>query len=203
MRRVVHAASLAVAVAPLTLLGAPDCADEVVDPANPGTRTTTDPPADGVALAGLEGDVDVVVDDRGVPHVYATALHDAVMMQGYLMARDRFPQMEMLRRNVTGRLAEFIGALAPEALQADVAARAMGWKRVADRIDDELRADDPAKVALDAFAAGVNVYMQEVRDGEETLPDGADLLTVLLLSKPEVFTDWTPQDSLAIVRYLS
>ncbi|AUX42304.1 uncharacterized protein SOCE26_037340 [Sorangium cellulosum] len=201
MRRRAHAAFLGLIT--LTLLGVPGCADENVNPVEPGTTTTTDPPRDGVALAGLEGDVEVVVDDRGVPHIYATTLHDAAMVQGYLMARDRFPQMEMLRRNVTGRLAEFLGALAPEALQADIAARTIGFKRIADRIYDELPAGDPTRVAVDAFAAGVSVYMQEVRDGKQALPDGADLLTALLLSKPQVFTDWTPQDSLAIGRFLS
>jgi len=207
MRRRTHAASLGIIA--LILLGAPGCADDDAMPANPGTTTTTttttttDPPGDGVALAGLEGDVEVVVDDRGAPHIYATTLHDAAMVQGYLMARDRFPQMEMIRRNVTGRLAEFIGALSPAALEADLAARVIGFKRIADRIYEELPADDPAKVALDAFAAGVNVYIQEVRDGKEALPNGANLLTVLLLSKPDVFTDWTPQDSLAIGRFLS
>ncbi|WP_437924787.1 penicillin acylase family protein [Sorangium sp. So ce291] len=201
MRRRAHAAFLGLVT--LSLLGVPGCADEEVNPMNPDTTTTGEPPRDGIALAGLEGDVEVVVDDRGAPHIYATTFRDAVMMQGYLMARDRFPQMEMIRRNVTGRLAEFIGPLSPEALQADIAARVIGFKRIADRIYDELPADDLAKVALDAFAAGVNVYVQEVRDGEVTLPDGAYLLTVLLLSKPEVFTDWTPQDSLAIGRFLA
>lgn len=203
MRRTSFAASLGLLV--LSLVGAPGCAadDDPQPLGNTTTTTTTDPPGEGVALPGLEGDVEVVVDDRGMPHIYATTLHDAAMVQGYLMARDRFPQMEMIRRSVTGRLAEFIGLLSPDALEGDVAARVIGFKRIADRIYAELPEGEPVKVALDAFAAGVNVHMQELRDGKATLPDGANLLDAFLLTRPEVFTDWTPQDSLAIGRYLS
>ncbi|OJT20542.1 hypothetical protein BO221_31615 [Archangium sp. Cb G35] len=146
--------------------------------------------------------MDIVVDDRAVPHIYASSLHDAALVQGYLMARDRYPQMEILKRNVTGQLAELIGTPSASALAGDVSARVIGFKRVADRIYPALSADSPAKIALDAFAAGVNVYIAEVRSGTSKLPPGAELLGPMV-SNPAAFKDWTPQDSLAIGRYLS
>lgn len=173
-----------------------NCGDSPVPlpPAPPGT------PAE--KLPGLEGPVELVVDDRAVPHIYASSLHDAALVQGYLMARDRFPQMEILKRNVTGRLAEFIGPASPVALENDVAARVIGIKRVADRIYESLPPGSPERAVLDGFSAGVNVYLAELRAGKATLPPGAELLG-LLLAQPSAFTDWTPQDSLALGRFLS
>lgn len=181
----------------LALLG---CAGEDDPPPMSTTTTTTTPPG-GPSLPGLDGEVEVIVDDRGMPHIHATTLHDATMVQGYLMARDRFAQMEFFRRNTTGRLAEMISL--PETIAADISARVMGHQRTAERIYSQLDAADPVKVALDAFAAGVNVYIQELRDGTAELPDGCGVLELFLLPNPEVFTDWRPQDSLALGRYLS
>ena len=78
--------------------------------ADTGTRTLdTLPSSEDLALPGLNGAVEVVFDDRGVPHIYGTTLHDVFMVEGYLMSRDRFAQMEFIRRNAIGRLAEVAG----------------------------------------------------------------------------------------------
>jgi penicillin amidase len=146
--------------------------------------------------------VEIVVDDRGMPHIYASSLRDATLVQGYLMARDRFPQMEIVKRNVTGRLAEFIGPASPVALENDVTSRVIGFKRIADRIYASLPQGSPERAALEGFAAGVNVYIAELKAGKATLPPGAELLG-LLMAQPSAFTDWTPQDSIAIGRFLS
>lgn len=196
MRRLSLLANVSLLLA--SLAGASGCV--IVDDKDPDPVINT--PETGVQLVGLDGRVEVIVDDRGMPHIYAETLHDAVMVQGYLMAKDRFPQMEMIRRMVTGRLAEFIGPLAPEVLADDVAARVTGFKRTADKIYAALPEGDDTRVALDAFAQGVNIYIQAVRDKKETLPPGAELIE-LLVDQPAVFTDWTPQDSVAVGRYLS
>ncbi|MBN1210680.1 MAG: penicillin acylase family protein [Myxococcaceae bacterium] len=176
--------------------GVSGCSDSTVDP-------PVDPPGtSNPKLPGLEGPVEVVVDTRGMPHIYASSLHDAMLVQGYLMARDRFPQMEILKRNVTGQLAEFIGTLSPMALENDVAARVIGFKRLSEQIYASLPEGAPEKVAVEAFAAGVNVHIAELRSGSAKLPPGAELLG-LLMSRPSAFTDWRPQDSIAIGRYLS
>ena len=49
--------------------------------------------AETQTLSGLEGPVDVVIDDRGMVHIYAASEHDALMTQGYMMARDRIAQL--------------------------------------------------------------------------------------------------------------
>lgn len=184
----------------LTACAVPSCVVVKGSPTPPPVAADAGPT--GTSLPGLEGAVDVVIDDRGMPHIYAESLHDAALVQGFLMARDRYPEMELFRRNVTGRLAEFIGPLQPSTLEDDISARVLGFKRIADKIYDSYAADEPVKIALDAFAAGVNVYINQLRTKDAKLPAGADLIGLLLTQK-DVFTDWTPQDSLAIGRYLS
>src|SRR5690349_16799669 len=77
---------------------------------------TVDP--DLLELPGLDGEVEVVYDDRGMPHIYGTTRHDLMVVQGYLMSRDRFGQMEFIRRSVLGRIAELAGA---DSLEDDIA----------------------------------------------------------------------------------
>src|SRR5680860_536303 len=49
------------------------------------------PQVDGtVQVAGLSGEVEVVRDSFGVPHIYADTTADLVMAQGYVHAQDRF-----------------------------------------------------------------------------------------------------------------
>src|SRR6266516_4789637 len=72
---------------------------------------STAPAAAGapVALPGLDGQVRVVRDAYGVPHVYAKSDHDAYFMVGYLHAHDRLFQMDQSRRQASGTLAELLG----------------------------------------------------------------------------------------------
>lgn len=147
---------------------------------------------------GLDGPVDVVYDRMGWPHVYASSLRDAAAVQGYIMARDRMPQMEMLRRLASGTLAERFGVLVSDTslVDRDLAARVLGLRRAATAM---WAATMPGrdKTLLENFARGVNKYLQEVRDGSVTLPSETAL--VVDQDTPE----WTPVDSLVIGRYQS
>jgi len=58
----------------------------------------------------------VQFDARGVPHIAAGSLDDALFVQGYVTAQDRLFQMDALRRAAAGELAEIVG---PAALEAD------------------------------------------------------------------------------------
>src|SRR3990167_1936494 len=51
-----------------------------------------------IALTGLGRPVDVVVDDRGVPHLYGATELDVYRVMGYLVARDRLFQLEIQTR---------------------------------------------------------------------------------------------------------
>jgi penicillin G amidase len=113
-------------------------------------------PIDGeVAAIGLQGDVRIVRDTWGVPHIYATSDADLFFAQGYVVAQDRLWQMEMWRRSAAGRLAEILGS---EAVPRDRMARLLKYRGRFDA--EELESYHPdAKRLMSAFVAGMNAYI--------------------------------------------
>ena len=76
--------------------------------------------------------------------------------QGFVHAQERFFEMDVRRHATAGRLAELFGE---DRLETDIYVRTMGWRRVAER---ELPLLDPdTRVALDAYADGVNAYLED------------------------------------------
>jgi penicillin amidase len=163
-----------------------------------GDMTTTET----LALPGLDGPLEVVYDDRGIPHIYGTTLHDVIMAQAYLMARDRYGQMDFIRRNVLGRLAEVAGALSPDLVQTDFDNRVNGYARMGRAIYEALPATSRSRIVADAFAEGVNAYIAAVDDNREfPAVEGADL--VALLTTPRVDRTWRGEDIFAMARFQS
>ena len=62
-----------------------------------------------VQLTGLNSEATVHFDDYGIPHIYAENNIDAWRTLGYVHARDRLFQMDVLRRVGAGRLSELFG----------------------------------------------------------------------------------------------
>ena len=133
------------------------------------------------ALRGLDGDVEVLWDRWGVPHVYAGTQDDVFLAQGYLHAQDRLWQMEMNRRIGAGRLSEIFGA---RTLEADRFLRRVGLRRVARREMDLL--DDETAAMMTAYCSGVNAFLMA---HQSRLPIEFSLLRF----RPEA---WSPLDSL-------
>lgn len=107
-----------------------------------------------IELSGLEGEVEVVRDDAGIPQVYADSMHDLMMAQGFVHAQDRFFEMDVRRHATAGRLSELFGA---DGLESDLVVRTLGWRQVAEQ---ELTMLRPAtRSALDAYAEGVNAWL--------------------------------------------
>src|SRR5690606_12130323 len=116
-----------------------------------------------VEVPGLDATVEVVRDERGVPHIYADTPRDLFRGQGYVAAQERFFQMDLRRHVVSGRLAELVG---PSGVETDKVIRTLGWRKVAEQ---ELALLSPeARTYLQAYAAGVNAYLDE-RGGASTL----------------------------------
>jgi penicillin amidase len=146
------------------------------------------PQTDGTLnLPGLKAPVEIIRDRWGVPHIYADNLHDLFFAQGFVHAQDRLWQMEINRRTATGRLSELFGDVA---LDTDRLTRTFGFNRLAQADLDS--ASEEMQEALDAYAVGVNVFLDQT-DGR--LP----VEFTLLRHWPE---PWTPQDSLAWVRVM-
>ncbi|HET7357245.1 MAG TPA: penicillin acylase family protein, partial [Nocardioidaceae bacterium] len=71
-------------------------------------------------VPGLDAPVEILVDQWGVPHLYATSRHDVFMAQGFNAARERLFQLDLWRRRGLGLLAEAFG---PDHVERDRAAR--------------------------------------------------------------------------------
>lgn len=108
-----------------------------------------------LTLAGLHNQVMIRRDRSGVPHLYAHDNHDLFMAQGYVHAQDRFWQMDFWRHIGAGRLAEMFGE---SQVKTDRFLRTMGWARVAQQEVAQL--DGDMKMQLEAYATGVNAYLE-------------------------------------------
>ena len=150
---------------------------------------TTLPAAKGaIEIGGLEAPVEVVRDRAGVPHIFAASARDAYVALGFVHAQDRFWQMELMRRQGAGRLAE---ALGPSALPSDKWMRALGLYKLAEQ---QFKDSSPeVRQALTLYATGVNAQLDRVRRG----PLGAlgvpavEFALLRLQAEP-----WKPADSL-------
>jgi len=113
-----------------------------------------------VVIPGLLGPVNVVYDDRAVPHIFAESAEDAARALGYVVARDRLFQLEMRWRTSAGRLAEILG---PNALGVDRGMRELGLARSAERDLAELDPTSAPVREVVAYAEGVNAYIDGLR----------------------------------------
>jgi len=62
-----------------------------------------------ISLSGLDEEVTVFFDGRGMPHIYANTEKDLYFATGFLMARERMWQMDLIRRATRGTLSEIFG----------------------------------------------------------------------------------------------
>jgi penicillin amidase len=154
-------------------------------------KVTTDFNADLVA-SELKGDVEVVIDDRLVPHIYADHDEDAYFVQGYLHAKFRLWQMDFQTRVASGRLSEIAGA---DKLPIDRFFRRLGMVYGAEQTEAYINASNPVmKATLDAYTAGVNAYLKQL--------DPADLPFEFKLMNyaPE---QWTPKKTYLFLMFMS
>lgn len=134
-------------------------------------------------LPGLSAAVTVHNDSLGVPSINAESREDAFRTLGFLHARDRLFQMELMRRKSAGRLAELFG---PSAVKLDRKQRTYQMLKTADAIVNDLPADQ--RRVLDAYVQGVNAYIQQTR----ILPPEF----LALQHRPE---PWRATDSLLVI----
>ncbi|TMK15281.1 MAG: penicillin acylase family protein, partial [Alphaproteobacteria bacterium] len=113
------------------------------------------PPLQGrEGVPGLSAPVTVVFDSLAVPHVMARNEDDLFTAIGYLHARDRLWQVDLLRHAAAGRLSELFGT---QTLATDRAMREREMVRIARA---RLRAAGPdARRVLTAYARGVNAWI--------------------------------------------
>jgi penicillin amidase len=130
-------------------------------------------------LPGLSSAADITYDADWVPRIHAGSEADAASALGFLHARDRMFQMELMRRAASGRLSEIAG---PATLPIDRMMRTLGLRQHAVADFSTLPADTQA--LLQAYARGVNAWIE--LKGRFAAPE------FLLLGAPE---RWEATDS--------
>lgn len=143
-----------------------------------------------VSIPGLADPVEIVFDDRGVPHIFASSTEDAARALGYVVARDRLFQLEMRWRVTAGRLSEIVGA---PALEFDRHVRGLGLAWSAERDFAALDRASPYAREVMAYAEGVNAWIDGL--GRRDVP----LEYRLLGSAP---SRWEPVYSLYLLKLL-
>ena len=149
-----------------------------------------------VRLPGLDDEVTVLRDARGVPTITAATAHDLFLAQGYTDAQDRFFLMDYRRHAASGTLAELIGNQ-DGAVASDKVVRTLGWRQVAEQEWELL--DATTQDYLTAYAKGVNTYLSGRSRGEIAVE------YTLLGMRMDVDTParWTPVDSLVWLKAMA
>ncbi len=133
------------------------------------------------SIEGLEKPVEILVDEWGVPHIYAQTEKDLFFAQGFYAARDRLFQFEIWRRQATGTVAEILG---PRELERDIGTRLFMFRG---DIEKEMNHYHPRGAAIiTSFVAGVNAYIEQTEQNPELLTPEFELLGI----KPG---KWTPE----------
>lgn len=118
-------------------------------------KFSTPSPKAEQTLHGLKAEVKVEFDAKGVPTIQAQNLEDLLFAQGFVIARERMFQMDLLRRQTAGRLSEVVGE---KALPLDREMRWYGLEKVADSAIEKM---EPAKrLQIEAYAKGVNAFLE-------------------------------------------
>ncbi len=140
------------------------------------------------AFQDLINPVRIVTDEWGVPHIFASNEEDLFFACGFIHAKERMWQMDLLRRTGSGRLSEILGKTA---LNQDKILRNFGLKEAI--LKDYGKLSTKIKDLLLFYCRGVNEWMkiQKYRWPPEY---------ILLRCRPE---PWTPLDTLAIKQVMA
>ena len=136
---------------------------------------------------GIEGSVEIIRDENGVPHIYGKTQEDVFFGLGVAHAQDRFWQMEFTRLLAKGRLSEVLGS---PTVPIDKFFRTLSFEKIIESSYDEI--DAKTRAILESYAEGVNnIAMTKVN-----LPPEFGIL----MHKPE---PWRAKDSLLFLKMLS
>ncbi len=146
------------------------------------------PQIDGeIHLQGLDGAVDVYRDTMGIPHIYASSVHDMFFAEGFVHAQDRFWQMDAWRHIGSGSLSAMFGK---GQVSTDAFLRTLGWEQTAEAEYAGLSPE--SKAILDSYTSGVNAYLKDHTGTALSL----EYAVLGLLSPDYKITAWTPVNAL-------
>ena len=122
--------------------------------------STKDAASSTFSISGLSRPVSIGVDKFGVSHIRAENQRDLFIAQGFNAARDRLWQMDLWRKRGLGLLASDFG---PGFIEQDKVARLVLYRGDMDA-EWSAYAHPRTKEIVEAFVAGINVYVQLVRE---------------------------------------
>jgi penicillin amidase len=157
---------------------------QTATPSDPTYESAPETAMNPVSISGLQTPARVRTDADGIPHIDANNEHDLLLMQGWVHARDRLFQMDLMRRQASGTLAELLG---PSRLPSDIQFRTIGLRRAAELSLPLLSQE--TRTGLEAYAAGVNAWVVD-----HPLPPEYGPLELT------TFEPWSPVDSLVIAK---
>jgi penicillin amidase len=144
------------------------------------------------SVRGITAPVEIVRNNDNVPHIFGQTDEDVFYALGFAHAQDRLWQMTMLRRTAQGRLSELFG---PSTVKVDELLRRFDLYGLA--LQSAEVQDEPTTRALEAYAAGVNAWIEQVNMGARGR--GAP---EFFLFEPEI-SAWAPADSIAILKLMA
>jgi penicillin amidase len=145
------------------------------------------PTVEGVLkIDGLEAEVIVTRDSRGIPTIQASNWRDVWRAQGFLHAQDRCFQMDLQRRAAAGRLSELFGE---RTIPADRFLRRLGMDRAAEAewVDNY----PEQKEMLECYTQGANACLK-------IQPPSSEYAILGLVPEP-----FKPQDCLLWVKMMA
>ncbi|MDX1904198.1 MAG: penicillin acylase family protein [Thermonemataceae bacterium] len=151
----------------------------------------TMPKKQSLQLIGLKKNVEILIDQRAVPHIFAENDEDLYFAQGYITASYRLWQMEFLTHFSAGRLSEFLGE---QAVEIDRSQRRIGLALSAEKALYHISKDSTSSAILNAYTKGVNAYIQNLATHEFPLE------YKILDYKPE---PWTNLKTALLLKYMA
>ena len=143
-------------------------------------------------LEGPYAEVSIGLDSLGVPHVFGPDAPSVAYGVGWVHARDRLFQMELMTRVVQGRLSEVVG---PVALESDLFWRKFEFHRKAPAWWQHYALAEPAMAAeILAYTRGINDYIEAMGPGQKPLEFH------LLGLEP---SPWREENLFYLLRYMS
>jgi len=149
-----------------------------------------------ITVPGLDAPVEILRDRYGIPHIYASTMHDVFFAQGLTQAQDRWWQMEFARHIGSGAIQELTGANA-DVMGTDVFIRTAGWREAAER--DVQTLPEEVLAVMQAFADGVNAYIRSRTPSQLALEYRLLGLTGVQIE----VEDWTPVDTIVWGKVMS
>lgn len=145
-----------------------------------------------VKIKGAIDKVEIVFDDRMIPHIFAQNDHDLYLAQGYVTAMHRLWQMDFQTRFAAGRISEVV--VSEPARESDRYQRRMGMVYGAEKSLKGMMVDPKSKEMILAYTEGINAYIKTLSHSNYPIE------YKILDFKPE---NWTPLKCALLLKQMS